>query len=64
MSKLAHSDEAGMAELERRAAIEAGELYRCLVCGAENFVDQPDCPRGGVHCVIVQLEPTWPVARD
>lgn len=63
MSKLAHSDPRGMEEIEWRKAVEAGEVYRCFTCGAQNFCDPPDCPRGGVHCAIAQLEPTWPVER-
>lgn len=50
MSKLAHSNDETMAEIERRAAIEAGELRKCRTCEAENFVDDPDCPNDSVHC--------------
>ena len=50
MSKLAHSSEEHMAEIERRAAIEAGELRKCSTCGAEGFVDDPECPLDAVHC--------------
>ena len=57
MSKLAHSSAEHMAEIERRAAIEAGELRRCIVCEAENFIDDPDCPRDGVHCNVITVRP-------
>ena len=30
--------------------------YLCLVCGAANDTDKPDCPRGGTHCDIVDAE--------
>jgi hypothetical protein len=31
-------------------------IYRCTVCGAEDFGDRPDCPRDGVHCNIVEKD--------
>lgn len=58
MSKLAHSSDEHMAEIERRAAIDAGELRRCTVCEAENTIDNPECPRDGIHCNIVTVRPT------
>lgn len=50
MSKLAHSNDETMAEIERRAAIEAGELRKCQNCGAEGIIDPPECPLDAVHC--------------
>lgn len=52
MSKLAHSSDEHMAALERRAAIEAGELRKCRICEAEGFVDDPECPKDAAHCEI------------
>jgi hypothetical protein len=46
-----------MAEIERRAAQDAGELRRCTLCEAENIVDDPDCPRGGIGCNVVTVPP-------
>jgi hypothetical protein len=57
MSKFAPSDDASMAEIERRAAIEAGELYRCTVCEAEQIGDPPVCPTDAVHCNVVTVKP-------
>lgn len=37
MSKLAHSDDAGMAKIERNAAREAGELRKCRTCDAASM---------------------------
>ena len=50
MSKLAHSSDAHMAEVERREAIEAGLLRKCRVCDAENIMDDPECPNDAAHC--------------
>jgi hypothetical protein len=50
MSKLAHSHDGYMAEIERYDAIQAGELRKCKTCGAEACVDNPDCPLNAVHC--------------
>ena len=57
MSKLAHSDDASMAEIERNAAREAGELYRCTVCEAEQIGDPPVCPTDAIHCNVVIVKP-------
>lgn len=56
MSKLAHSSDTHMAEIERCAAIEAGELTCCTVCEAEGILDPPECPLDCVHCNIVTVE--------
>lgn len=58
MSKLAHSDEKTMAEIERDTAREDGNLRRCRMCGAENIIDDPECPRGGTHCDFYTVAPT------
>lgn len=50
MSKLAHSNDETMAEIERREAIEAGVLRKCKTCEAESVMDDPDCPLDSVHC--------------
>lgn len=57
MSKLAHSDEATMAVIERDAAREAGDLRRCALCGAENIIDDPDCPVEGGQCEVFTVQP-------
>lgn len=57
MSKLAHSHEPTMHEIERKAAIQNFDLRRCSTCGAENVIDEPDCPRGGVGCNVVTVTP-------
>lgn len=64
MSRLATSHEATMAVIERAAAREAGELRRCATCGAENIVDDPDCPRGAVGCNVFTVRPTVGISRD
>lgn len=58
MSKLAHSDDATMALIERNAAREAGNLRRCRTCRAENIFDDPICPDGGVGCEFFTVSPT------
>lgn len=58
MSKLAHSNDATMAEIERNHARDQGDLRRCTTCSAENIIDDPDCPRGGVGCNVITIQPT------
>jgi hypothetical protein len=58
MSKLAHSSDEHMAQIERRAAQDAGELYRCTICEAEQIGDPPVCPRGAPNCNIINVAPT------
>jgi hypothetical protein len=58
MSKLAHSNDETMVEIDRNAAREAGELRRCSICEAENISDDPVCPRGGIGCEIETVAPT------
>ena len=58
MSKLSHSNDAPMAEIERNAAREAGKLYRCTVCEAEQIGDPPVCPIDAIHCNFVIVRPT------
>ena len=50
MSKLAHSSDKYMAEIERRAAIEEGLLRKCRICEAEDVNDDPECPLDAAHC--------------
>lgn len=57
MSKSTHSNDEAMAG-EREAAREAGDLRVCLTCGAENILDDPECPRdAGPACNIVTAAP-------
>jgi hypothetical protein len=58
MSKLAHSNAETMAQIEHHAARDNGELRRCAICGAENIIDDPDCPLDGVHCEFFTVPPT------
>jgi hypothetical protein len=58
MSKLAHSSDEHMAQIERDIARENGDLRRCRSCYAENIIDDPECPRGGVCCDIYTVPPT------
>jgi hypothetical protein len=58
VSKLAHSNDETMAQIERDAARDEGNLRRCSVCGAEGIVDNPDCPLDGVHCEFYTVPPT------
>ena len=55
MSKLSHSSDEFMRQIERDAAIRDGNLRRCTICEAENIVDDPDCPRGAVGCNVVTV---------
>lgn len=58
MSKLAHSCDETMAQIERDAARDEGLLRRCRTCEAENIMDDPECPRGGVGCEFFTVPPT------
>lgn len=64
MSKLAHSCDETMQEIERRMAIEDGVLLKCMVCGAENILDPPDCPRGCIGCDVVTVQPSGRRERE
>ena len=59
VSKLAHSDDAIMAEIERNTAREAGELYHCTICEAEQIGDPPVCPTDSIHCNVVTVKPKY-----
>lgn len=50
MSKLAHSSDVHMVEIERREAIKEGLLRKCSVCEAEEINDDPECPNDAAHC--------------
>lgn len=58
MSKLAHSCDETMAQIEADNARENGDLRRCLTCFAQNIVDNPVCRRGGVGCDVITVPPT------
>ena len=36
--------------------------FECRTCGAQSTMDPPDCPRGAVHCDIIEEE-TPPACR-
>lgn len=58
MSKLSHSCDVTMAQIERAAAIDAGELFRCRLCDAEQIGDPPVCPTDSIGCGVVVVAPT------
>lgn len=64
MSKLAHSDDATMAEIERNHARDNGDLRKCRTCEVESIVDDPECPLDSVHCEFFTVQPTATLVED
>ena len=57
MSKLAHSNDETMAQIERDWARDQGDLRKCRTCDAENIMEDPECPNDGVHCEFYTVTP-------
>lgn len=45
-----------LSRARRHLINQAINKFECRTCGAQSIMDPPDCPRGAVHCDVVEID--------